>query len=275
MARKATDVEMDREAVRTLPPREIRRLVREGHWKGATAGLAPGYVQANLVVIPKSIATDFLLFCQRNPKPCPLLEVTEPGDPMLKQIANGADVRTDVPGYALYQRGKLVAEADGLMDYWRDDLMAFLTGCSFTFESALLNAGVPLRHVDAGRNVPMYRTSIPCQSAGVLAGPLVVSMRPIPQHLVVGAGQVTSRFPSAHGAPVHIGDPDRIGIADLTRVDWGDPPHGREGDVPVFWACGVTPQAVALESKPELMITHRPGHMFISDLRDADLSALP
>lgn len=266
---------MDREAVRALPPAEIRRLVREGRWRGATAGLAPGYVQANLVIIPRSIATDFLLFCQRNPKPCPVLEVTEPGDPVVRQIAAGADVRTDVPGYGVYQRGRLVAEVDAITDYWRDDLMAFLTGCSFTFESALLNAGVPLRHVEAGRNVSMYRTNIACQSAGALRGPLVVSMRPIPQHLVVRAVQVTSRFPSAHGAPVHVGDPEQIGITDLQRVDWGDAPRREEGDVPVFWACGVTPQAVALESKPELMITHRPGHMFISDLRDADLSALP
>jgi uncharacterized protein YcsI (UPF0317 family) len=266
---------MDREAVRALPPRDIRKLIRQGRWKGATAGLAPGYVQANLVIIPKSMALDFVLFCQRNPRPCPLLEVTEPGDPMVRQIAEGADIRADIPGYAVYRRGELAAEVDTIGDLWRDDLMAFLIGCSFTFESALLSAGVPLRHIEAGRNVPMYRTNIPCRTAGSLAGPLVVSMRPIPQDLVVRAVQVTSRFPAAHGAPVHIGDPEQIGIADPSRVDWGDAPLSQEGDVPVFWACGVTPQAVALESRPELMITHRPGHMFVSDLRDADLAALP
>ncbi len=258
-----------------MSPREFRQLVRQGGWRGPTAGVAAGYAQANLVIVPRELALDFLLFCQRNPRPCPVLEVSDAGDPRVTRIADGADIRTDVPGYRIYERGALAAEVDDILGAWRDDLMAFLLGCSFTFETALLEAGVPLRHLEAGRNVSMYATSIPCEPAGGLQGPLVVSMRPIPRDLVVRAVQVTSRFPAMHGAPVHIGAPEEIGIQDLQQVDWGDPPVIAQGDVPVFWACGVTPQAVAMASRPEFMITHQPGHMFVSDLKDAELSALP
>lgn len=265
---------MEREKVKGLPPGEIRKLIREGKWKSHTSGLAPGYAQANLAILPQKLAFDFLLFCQRNPKPCPVLEVTEPGNPLLSQIAKGANVRTDIPRYRIYQKGKYVAEVEEIREYWRKDLVAFLIGCSYTFETALINAHIPLRHVQDGTNVAIYITSIPCQPAGVFSGPMVVSMRPIPQELVVRAVQVTSRFPVTHGAPIHIGDPKKIGIANLKAVDWGEEPRLEKGDVPVFWACGVTPQAVAMEAKPELMITHSPGHMFISDLRDEELAAL-
>lgn len=253
-------------------PQEVRALIRNGKWRRSTAGLCQGYVQANLVVLPKELAYDFLLFCQRNPKPCPLLEVTDTGSSEPRLTAPGADLRWDLPKYRIYRDGKLTAEVPDIVELWRDDLVAFLLGCSFTFEAALLQVGVPIRHLEEGRNVPMYITTIPCVPAGVFQGPLVVSMRPIPPQLVPKAVQVTSRFPAVHGAPIHVGDPEAIGIEDLSRPDFGDPVTIREGEIPVFWACGVTPQAVALEAKPPFMITHSPGHMFITDLRDETLT---
>jgi len=255
-------------------PREVRREIREGRWRKPTAGLAPGYVQANLVILPRDLAFDFLLFAQRNPKPCPVIEVTDPGSPEPTRTAPGADLRTDVPAYRIYRHGVLDRTVEDLRGVWREDLVAFLLGCSFSFESALLAAGVPVRHIQEGKNVPMFVTSIACASAGVFQGPLVVSMRPIPASMVPRAIQVTSRFPAVHGAPVHLGDPGLIGIRDLSRPDFGDAVTIRPGEVPVFWACGVTPQAVAMEAKPPLVITHAPGHMFITDLRDEELAAL-
>jgi uncharacterized protein YcsI (UPF0317 family) len=230
-----------------------------------------GYVQANLVIVPRELAFDFLLFCQRNPKPCPLLDVTEPGRAEPALVAPGADLRTDVPGYCVYREGKLSEQPADLKGFWRPELVGFLLGCSFTFENALLQAAVPLRHIEAGCNVPMYRTSIACRPAGVFRGPMVVSMRPMTPGQAVRAVQVCSRFPRAHGAPVHIGAPAAIGIRDIARPDFGDPVEVRPGEVPVFWACGVTPQAVAMETRPPLLITHKPGHMFVTDLRDTDL----
>ncbi|MBI4241394.1 MAG: putative hydro-lyase [Candidatus Rokubacteria bacterium] len=255
-------------------PKEIREEIRRGKYTGVTAGLAPGYVQANLAVLPQEHAYDFLLFCQRNPRPCPLIEVTDVGSPEPTGVAPGADLRTDVPKYRIYRDGELVEEVTDITPYWRDDLIAFLLGCSFTFEWALMDAGVPMRHIDAGRNVAMWRTSRACRPAGRFRGPMVVSMRPVPAELVPKAVTVTARFPMAHGAPVHIGDPAAIGIRDLDRPEWGDPGIFQAGDVPVFWACGVTPQAVALASKPPLVITHSPGHMFITDLPNHALSVI-
>ena len=255
-------------------PKEIREEIRRGKYAGVTAGLAPGYVQANLAILPKDYAYDFLVFCQRNPRPCPLIEVTDLGSPQPVGVAPGADLRTDVPKYRLYRDGTLAEEVTDITPYWRDDLVAFLLGCSFTFEWALLDAGIPMRHIDEGRNVAMWRTSIACRPAGRFSGPMVVSMRPIPSELVPKAVTVTARFPMAHGAPVHIGDPAAIGIKDLDHPDWGDPGIFKLGDVPVFWACGVTPQAVALASKPPFVITHSPGHMFITDLPNHALSVI-
>jgi len=226
------------------------------------------------VVLPRAYAFDFLLFCQRNPKPCPLLEVVEAGGYEPVQTAPGADLRTDLPLYRIWRDGRLVAEVPDVREHWRDDLVSFLLGCSFTFEAALLRAGVPVRHIEQGCNVPMYVTNIECVRAGVFHGPLVVSMRPIPVEQVVRAVQITSRYPAVHGAPVHIGDPAMLGIRDLARPDYGDPVDIRPGEVPVFWACGVTPQAVALRSRPEFMITHAPGHMFLTDVPDEQLAAL-
>jgi uncharacterized protein YcsI (UPF0317 family) len=249
----------------------VRARARTGELTGPTPGLALGCVQANLVVVPRDLAFDFLLFCHRNPKPCPLLDVTEPGSAEPRHVAPGADIRTDVPCYRVYRNGELVDEPADLHSWWRDDLVAFLIGCSFTFENALLQAGLPLRHVETGCNVPMYRTSLACRPAGVFRGPMVVSMRPMTPPQAVTAVQVCSRFGRAHGAPVHFGDPAAIGIRDLDRPDFGDPVQVRPGEVPVFWACGVTPQAVAMEVRPPLLITHKPGHMFLTDLRDTEL----
>jgi uncharacterized protein YcsI (UPF0317 family) len=250
---------------------QLRELVRHGKYTGPTAGLALGYVQANLVVLPRDLAFDFLLFCQRNPKPCPLLDVTEPGSAVPRHCAPGADLRTDLPRYRVYRDGILADEPDDVTELWQPDAVTFLIGCSFTFESALLQAGIPVRHIDAGCNVPMYRTSIACSPAGVFAGPMVVSMRPMTPAEAIRAVQVCGRFPRAHGTPVHIGDPDAIGIGDLARPDFGDSVEMRPGEVPVFWACGVTPQAVVMQVRPPWCITHKPGHMFVTDWHDTDL----
>ncbi|MAZ60020.1 MAG: DUF1445 domain-containing protein [Chloroflexi bacterium] len=252
----------------------IRTDIRTGRWNGVTSGIAPGYVQANLAILPQELAFDFLLFCQRNPKPCPLIEVIEAGETNPKITAPDADIRTDVPSYRIYENGNFVAEIDSLKDVWRDDLVSFLLGCSFSFENSLLEAGIPLRHQDMGCNVPMFITNIPTTPAGIFSGPMVVSMRPVQRDKIVRAVQVTSRFPATHGAPIHIGDPSSIGIEDLSQPDFGDPVRIGPQEVPVFWACGVTPQAVALNCKPSLMLTHAPGKMFITDQKDADYSVL-
>ena len=258
----------------TAHPKEVRERIRRGEWVRPTAGCAAGYVQANLVVLPRELAYDFLLFTHRNPRPCPLLEVTDPGSPEPVRVAPGADLRTDLPKYRVYRHGVLAEEVTDLLPLWRDDLVAFLLGCSFTFEAALLKAEVPVRHLEEGRNVPMYITNHPCAPAGLFEGPLVVSMRPIPPEKVARAAAVTARFPAVHGAPIHVGAPEALGIRDLGRPDFGDPVTVRPGEVPVFWACGVTPQAVAMAVKPPLMITHAPGHMFVTDLRDEALAVI-
>jgi uncharacterized protein YcsI (UPF0317 family) len=246
----------------------LREAIRAGRFRETTSGCLPGRVQANLVILPVSLAADFRLFCERNPRPCPLLEETDPGDVSPRRTAPSADVRTDAPRYRIYERGRLAAEVGDISSYWRDDLVTFLLGCSFTFERALTEAGIPLRHQEQGKVVPMYVTSIATSPAGIFQGPLVVSMRPVPESLVATAVAVTERFPLAHGAPVSIGGAEALGIRELARPDFGEPVEIRDGDVPLFWACGVTPQAVALRAKPELLITHAPGHMFFTDLTD-------
>ncbi|MGE3804048.1 MAG: putative hydro-lyase [Gemmataceae bacterium] len=250
---------------------EVRDWARRNELAEPTAGLALGYVQANLVVVSRDLAFDFLLFCQRNPKPCPLLDVCDPGSAEPKLVAPGSDVRTDAPRYCVYREGKLVNEPKDLTAYWTEDSVAFLIGCSFTFESALLEADIPVRHLEACCNVPMYRTKLACRPAGVFHGPMVVSMRPMTPAQAILATRICSRFGRAHGAPVHIGDPRAIGISDLSQPDFGDPVEIRKGEVPVFWACGVTPQAVAMAAKPPFLLTHKPGHMFVTDLRDSQL----
>ncbi len=254
---------------------ELRAAIRAGRFRRPTSGAAPDYVQTNVAILPREAAFDFLVFCQRNPKPCPVIEVLEAGQTEARLSASGSDIRVDVPRYRVYRSGELVDEPTSLEAWWRDDLVTFLLGCSFTFEHALMRNGIQLPHYGTDRNVSMFITNIQTRPAGPFAGPMVVTMRWIPRDRVVRAVQATSRFPAVHGAPVHVGDPGQIGIANPLAPDFGDAwPPSAPDDVPVFWACGVTPQAVAMASKPALMITHAPGHMFVTDLKDEDLAVL-
>lgn len=255
-------------------PRALRRAIRSGRHRGHTVGLAPGRVQGNLVVLQRALAEDFLRYCQRNPRPCPLLAVTEPGDPIARDLGEDVDLRTDVPRYRIWRHGALTEEVDDLRQVWGADSVGFVLGCSFSFEQALIDDGIPLRHVAQGRNVAMYRTSIPTAAAGPFSGPLVVSMRPMTPAHAIRAIQVTSRFPAVHGAPIHFGDPRAIGIEDLSRPDYGDPADVLDGEVPVFWACGVTPQAAMLAARPDLCATHAPGCMLVTDRLNTELAAL-
>ena len=255
-------------------PKEFWEATRNDKYLKSTSGVAPGYVQTNLAVLPKEYAFDFLLFCQRNPKPCPLLEVMEPGQPEPKILAKGADIRTDIPFYRVYKNGELVEETKNITEHWSDDLVSFLLGCSFTFETAMLNANIPLRHLEQDTTVPMFITNIETTPAGIFSGPMVVSMRPIHKDNLVRAVQVTSRFPATHGAPIHIGNPSEIGIKNINHPDFGEKSEIKKDEIPVFWACGVTPQAVALNSKPSTMITHSPGYMFITNERDESIAVL-
>ncbi|MCC3271062.1 putative hydro-lyase [Arthrobacter gengyunqii] len=257
----------DEVSTAALSPAEARLLFRGGVVT-PTAGWCAGYAQANLIIVPKAQAFDFLLFAQRNPKSCPILGVLDAGETSGPLLADG-DIRTDLPQYTVYVDGEKVAEPTDISGYWRQDLVTFIVGCSFTFEAALQEGGIPIAHIDQGTNVPMYRTSIWCQPAGSISGPLVVSMRPIPASQVPDAVRITSRYPAVHGAPVHVGNPEELGITDLSRPDFGDPVQIQEGYVPVFWACGVTPQAAVMESRPALAIGHAPGHMLITDARDS------
>jgi uncharacterized protein YcsI (UPF0317 family) len=252
----------------------MREAIRKGEWHRPTTGCCPGFAQANVVILPARYAFYFLIFCQRNPKPCPLLEVMEEGLFEPKRLAPSADIRTDCPRYRLFRHGEQIEEKDDILDLWHGDLVTFLLGCSFSFEGALLQAGVPVRSIEEGTNVSMFLTNIPCDPAGPFSGNLVVTMRPIPGHLVSRAVQVTSRFPGLHGAPIQIGEPGTIGIGDLTQPDFGDPVSVGPGEVPVFWACGVTPHVAILNARPEMAITHSPGYMFITDRRDEELAVL-
>jgi uncharacterized protein YcsI (UPF0317 family) len=247
-----------------------RARIRAGDHTGPTSGLAPGFAQANLVILPADEALDFLRFCVRNPKPCPLLEVTDTGSPHPAGLAADADLRTDLPRYRVFRDGQLVAEPVDIADHWRTDLVSFLLGCSFTFEWALTAAGLPVAHQVQGVNVPMYVTNRRCSPAGPFDGPLVVSMRPFAPDAIPHVVETSARFPAMHGAPVHIGDPTEIGIDDLGTPDFGDAVVVGADEVPVFWACGVTPQAVAIEARPSLAIFHAPGHMFVTDRHHID-----
>ena len=254
-------------------PRAIRLAARTQRFVSQTAGLAPGFVQGNLVVLPANDADDFLRFCQRNPKPCPLLAVSEPGDPHIASLGEDIDIRTDLPNYRIWRDGELETSAPSIDGLWRDDLVAFVIGCSFSFEEALTAEGIPLKHVSAGTTVPMYRTNLMCEPAGKFSGPLVVSMRALTASDAIRAVQITSRFPAVHGAPVHLGDPSLIGIRDLSRPDYGDPVAVLPHELPVFWACGVTPQAAIAQQKIPFAITHAPGCMLVTDIPNARLAA--
>ncbi len=247
-------------------PDTLRQAARAGRHTGHTAGQAPGYIQGNVAILPRAFANDFERFCESNPKPCPLLARSAPGIPDLPGLGKGIDIRTDVPAYRVFLDGELAEEVHDIRHLWRDDLETFVLGCSFSFEEALLEAGLRLRHIDEGTNVPMYRTSIATNEAGPFGGPMVVSMRPFRPDDALLADEITGQFPHAHGSPIHCGDPAAIGIADLSRPDYGDPTMPRDGEIPVFWACGVTPQVAIERAKPELCITHAPGATLVTDL---------
>ena len=254
--------------LRELNAGQVRALVRSGEYAGQTAGLGGKVLQANLAILPASSALDFMRFCQRNPKPCPLVGVTDTGDPMMRTLGHGIDLRTDLPGYYVYRDGALDSEITDISVLWQDNLVGFALGCSFTFEHALLNAGVPLWHIEHNTTVPMFRSNIETVQAGPFGGPMVVSMRAIADANVDQVVEISRRFPMAHGGPVHIGDPAGIGITEINSPDWGDAAPIEAGQVPVFWACGVTPQVAVTEAKLPLCITHKPGHMLITDVPD-------
>ena len=251
---------------------EVRAAIRSGHFTGHTSGVAQDHVQGNVVILPEALAGDFLRYCQRNPKPCPLLAVSEPGEALLPTLGAGIDIRTDVPQYRVWQHGEVVDQPTDITALWRPDLVTFVLGCSFSFEQALLDDGLRLRHIDEAKNVAMYRSNLPTAAAGVFHGPLVVSMRPMKAAAAIRAVQITSRFPGVHGAPVHVGDPLLIGISDLSRPDYGDAVTVLPDELPVFWACGVTPQAAIAQARPDFCITHAPGCMLITDLLNHQLA---
>jgi uncharacterized protein YcsI (UPF0317 family) len=255
----------------TMKPSEVRRLIREKKITNPTAGMCDGYAQANLVILPRELAYDFLLFAQRNPKSCPILEVSDVGNRKLKYLGEDIDITTDIPKYRVYEDGVLACECEDISHLWRQDFVSFLIGCSFSFEGELLEAQVPVRHIEEGSNVPMYITNIDCIPAGVFSGKMVVSMRPLSYDKIVKSVLVTGAMPKVHGAPIHIGDPSIIGIKDINKPDFGDSVAIKDAEVPVFWACGVTPQAVVMNVKPKIAITHAPGHMLITDIKNIDL----
>ena len=255
-------------------PAEARRIIRAGDYAGHTAGVAPDYVQGNLCILPKDMALEFAAFCQRNPKPCPIIGMGAPGDPTLPGLGDDIDIRTDVPRYRIFRDGKPVDEPADIRKYWSDDLVTFVLGCSFSFELPLLQAGLRLRHIENDTTVPMYRSSIDCVPAGRFKGKMVVSMRPFTPADAIRAVQITTRFPSVHGAPVHLGLPASIGIKDIDKPDLGDPAIIADDELPVFWACGVTPQVVIEQAKPPICITHKPGSMLITDRKNTSLAAL-
>lgn len=249
-----------------LSPKEVRQMIRDEKITAPTSGMCGGYAQANLVILPRKNVEDFKEFAQNNPKPCPILEITEPGSFMTKRTADNANIITDIPKYFIYKNGVKVDECTNAEKYWQEDMVCFLIGCSFSFEEALIKAGIEVRHITMGCNVPMYKTNIQCKPAGIFNGPFVVSMRPVKADQVEMVIEITGKFPNVHGAPIHAGDPEKIGIKDINKPDYGDAVIINDGEVPVFWACGVTPQAAVENAKPEIVITHAPGHMFITDI---------
>jgi len=254
---------------------KVRKAIRAADYTGHTAGLGRGCLQANVVIMPELYALDFMRFCQRNPKPCPLTGVSDTGNPMMPTMGHDIDIRRDVPAYNIYRDGVLDRSATDISDLWQDDMVAFALGCSFTFEHAVQAAGLPLWHIQHNTTVPMFRTSIETVPAGRFGGPMVVSMRAIPEDRVNEVIEISRRYPLAHGAPVHVGEPGLLGIANVAQPDWGDPAPVGPGEVPVFWACGVTPQVAVEKAKLPLCITHKPGHMLITDVaEDAEVPVI-
>lgn len=256
------------------PAQAVRAACRDGSLSGSTAGMAPGFVQGNLAILPADLAADFLRFCQANPRPCPIIGVSDVGSPKIPTLGGDLDIRTDFPGYRVWKDGEMVAETTDVAEWWRDDLVSFVIGCSLSFEEALLDEGIPLRHIERNVRVPMFRTNIPCTPAGRFEGPMVVSMRPLKAAHAIRAIQITSRFPAVHGAPVHIGNPELIGIRDVMQPDYGDAVEVLPDEIPVFWACGVTPQSVIANVKPSFAITHAPGCMLVTDRRNTEFAII-
>jgi len=255
-----------------ISPAELRQKIRNGAHKGNTSGLCAGYVQCNLVILPADWAEDFLAFCEANPKPCPLIAVSQPGEFNLTKLGADIDIRSDIPSYRVFENGQLRNEVNDISDLWRDDLVAFLLGCSFSFEEALIAEGLDVRNVTEAVNVPMYRTNIDCTAVGQFAGQMVVSMRPFAPPEALRAAEISGRFPSVHGEPVHYANPEHIGITDVDQPDYGDSVTIKEGEHPLFWACGVTPQVALENAKPPFCITHSPGSMLVTDMKNSDLA---
>ncbi len=255
-----------------ISPAELRQKIRNGAHKGNTSGLCAGYVQCNLVILPADWAEDFLAFCEANPKPCPLIAVSQPGEFSLTKLGADIDIRSDIPSYRVFENGQLRNEVNDISDLWRDDLVAFLLGCSFSFEEALIAEGLDVRNVTEAVNVPMYRTNIDCTAVGQFAGQMVVSMRPFAPPEALRAAEISGRFPSVHGEPVHYANPEHIGITDVDQPDYGDSVTIKEGEHPLFWACGVTPQVALENAKPPFCITHSPGSMLVTDMKNSDLA---
>lgn len=251
---------------------DLRASIHRGDFKGPTAGLAPGLIQANLIILPKQYAYDFLLFCVRNPKTCPILEVLNDGSYLTKLLAHKSDLRFSLPKYRVYQKDGSFSEHSDIKDFWRDDFVSFLLGCSFTFEDALMKSGIGMRHLEERHNIPMYTTNIKARSAGIFKAQTVVTMRPIPSSLVPKTYSITAKYPLMHGAPIHVGSPLKIGIASLDSPDFGSPSSIKDGELPVFWACGVSALNACLNAKLDFFITHSPGHMFISELVEGSLN---
>ena len=252
---------------------DVRSLCRRGEFRGQTSGIASGFVQCNVVILPAPSARHFQDFCERNPKPCPLLAMSpEAGNPTLPALGDDIDIRSDVPRYRVWRDGELSEQCEDIAALWQDDWVAFALGCSFSFEEALSEAGIAIRNIEEGVNVPMYRTHVPCLPAGPFSGNMVVSMRPMSAADAIESIQICARYPSVHGAPVHLGEPSQIGISDLMRPDFGDAVTLRENDIPVFWACGVTPQVALEAARLPIAVTHEPGHMLVTDLRNKDLA---
>src|ERR1700739_3989743 len=264
----------DRSSTHPKTGRGARLMIRRGGFTAPTSGLAPGYVQGNLAILPNALASDFLRFCQLNPKPCPLLAASAPGDPRLPALGEDLDIRTDLGRYKVWRDGEVGADPADIKRWWRDDLVSFAIGCSFSFEEALLDAGIELRHMTCDCTVPMYRTSVETNAAGPVHGALVVSMGPMKPADAIRAVQITTRFPSVHGAPVHLGKPEMIGIKDIGKPDWGDAVPVHDDEIPVFWACGVTPQSVIMAVKPDFCITHYPGAMLVTDRRNTEFAIM-
>lgn len=254
--------------------RSVRLAAREGALTGPTPGMADGYVQANLVILPESDAGAFLRFCQSNPRPCPVLAVGGPGDFRIPELGDDLDIRRDIPRYRVFRNGEVINEPTDVTDLWREDLVVFALGCSFTFERALIADGIPLRHVAMGRNIAMYRTNLALREAGPFGGHMVVSMRPLQPRHAIRSVQICTRFPLAHGAPIHLGFPEQIGVQNLACPDFGEPVPMEPSELPVFWACGVTPQQALEQAELDFAITHSPGHMLVTDISEHQLSII-